>query len=75
MIVNILQAHRKVKENMKHMVNFFQICNISVRYGKCSMKMRTQFILIAEENYVLGTFYIFAIDLLRKSVPQMTVTQ
>ena len=45
-------------------------------FGKCSIKMHTQFILIAQENYVLGTFfYIFAIDLLRKSILQLVITQ
>ena len=55
---------RDMRKNMKQGDFFFQICNIS------------EFILIAQENYVLDTFfYIFAIDLLKKSILQLTVTQ
>ena len=44
-------------------------------FGKC-FKMHIQFILIAQEYYVLGTFfYIFAIDLFKKSILQLVVTQ
>ena len=45
-------------------------------FGKCSIKVHTQFIIIEQENYVLGTFCnIFAIDLLRKSILQLVITQ
>ena len=45
-------------------------------FGKCSIKTATQFIPILQENYVLKTFfYIFAIDLLRKSILQLAITQ
>ena len=45
-------------------------------FGKCLIKMPTKFILIAQANYVLKTFFfIFAIDLLRKSIFQLTITQ
>ena len=38
--------------------------------------MLPQLILIAQESYVLETFfYIFAIDLLRKSIIQLAITQ
>ena len=45
-------------------------------FGECSFKMHTQFILIAQENSVLRTFfYIFAIDLFKKSIIQLVLTQ
>ena len=38
--------------------------------------MLSQFILIAQENYVLETFYfVFAIDLLKKLIIQLAITQ
>ena len=45
-------------------------------FDKWCIKMPAQFILITQENYVLKAFfYIFAIDLLRKSIPQLAITQ
>ena len=66
-----------MRENMKqgddfsNSQYFFQmIC------GKCPLKIFTQFIPIAQENYVLEIFfYYIAIDLLRKSILQLAVTQ
>ena len=55
---------------MKHGENFSNLqyfCQMI--FGKCSFKMHTKFILLAQENYVLGTFfYIFVVDLLQKSI-------
>ena len=51
----------KQGENCSNLQHFCQMI-----YGKCSIKMRTQFILIAQDNYVFGTFlYILAIDFLK----------
>ena len=45
-------------------------------FEKYSIKLLPQFILIAQESYVLETFFhIFAIDLLRKSTIQLAITQ
>ena len=47
-------------ENFLNLQYFCQVI-----FGKCFIKMLTQFILIAQENFVLETFfYIFAIDLM-----------
>ena len=45
-------------------------------FGKYCIKMLPQFILITQENYVLGTFFnIFVIDLWRKSIIQLAIIQ
>ena len=66
-----------MRGNTKHGENFSTLqyfCQMI--FGRCSIKMHSQFILIAQENYVLGTlFYSFAIDLLEKSILQLPVTQ
>ena len=61
----------KQDENFPNLQYFCQTI-----FGKYSFKMSTQFMLIAQENYVLGTFfYIFPIDLLKKSIRQLAITQ
>ena len=64
-------------ENIKHgenCSNLLYFCQMV--FGKCSIKMYIQLSLIAQENYVLGTFfYIFVIDVSRKSILQLAVTQ
>ena len=58
-------------ENFSNLQFFCQMI-----FGKYSIKMFPQFILIAQEIYVLETFfYTFAIDLLRKSIIQLAITQ
>ena len=54
---------------MKHGDFFFSNMKFFCQmiFDKCSIKMPTQFILIAHENYVFGTFFcIFAIDMFKK---------
>ena len=66
-----------MRENMDQGENFSNLqyfCQMI--FGKYSIKMLPQFILIAQENYVLEIFfYVFAIDLLRKSIIQLAITQ
>ena len=66
-----------MKENMKQGDNFSNLqyfCQMI--FGTCSIKMHTESNLIAQENFVLETFfYIFVIDLLRKSILQLAVTR
>ena len=58
-------------ENFSHSKYFCQMI-----FGKYCIKMLPQFILIAQENYVLGTFFnIFVIDLWRKSIIQLAIIQ
>ena len=58
-------------ENFSNLKYFCQMI-----FDKCSIKIFTHFILIAPENYVLKMFfYIFAIDLLRKLIIKLTITQ
>ena len=45
-------------------------------FGKCSIKILTQFILTTQENDVLRTFFCnVAIDLFKKSILQLAITQ
>ena len=64
-------------ENMNQGENFSNLqyfCQMI--FGKYSIKMLPQFIQIAQEVYVLEAFfYIFAFDLLRKSIIQLAITQ
>ena len=60
----------KQGHNFSNLQYFCQII-----FGECSIKIPSQFILIAQENHVLKTFfYIFTIDLLRKSIIQLAIT-
>ena len=67
---------RENKKNMKHgefFSNLQYFCQMI--FGNCSLKKNIQFVLITQENYVLGTFfYIFVFDLLKKSILQLAVT-
>ena len=64
-----------MRENMdqgENLSNLRYLCQMI--YVKYSIKMLHQFILIAQESYVLKTFfYIFVIDLLRKSIIQLSL--
>ena len=61
----------KQGENFSKLQYFCQMI-----FGECSFKMHTKFILIAQENSVLGRFfYIFAIDLFKISILQLAITQ
>ena len=58
-------------ENFSNLQYFCQMV-----FGKYSIKILPQFILSAQQSYVLETFfYIFAIDLLRKSIIQLAIIQ
>ena len=58
-------------ENFSNLQYFCQMI-----FGKYSIKMLPKFILIGQENYVFETFlYIYSIDLLRKSIIVLAITQ
>ena len=44
-------------------------------FGKCSIKMHTQFILIAQEKCVLGTFFFIFATVEKKRIIQLAITQ
>ena len=66
-----------MRENVKQCENFSNLqyfCQLI--FSKCFIKILTPFILIVQENNVLETFfYLFAIDLLRKAIIQLAITQ
>ena len=61
----------KQGDNFSNLLYFFQMI-----FGNYSIEILTQFTLIAQENNALEIFfYIFAIDLLRKSILNLAITQ